>query len=932
MELFLNPWSMILGGLLISAPIIIHLINRIRYKRVEWAAMEFLLEAMKRNKRKLILEQLLLLLLRIFLVLLTGFLVARFVGETLGRGAGSSGFHYLLLDDSLSMTDRWTEPNGETSSFKVAVEETKKIARKLSQANGVQQMRIVLLSDPASVVFEGSINEQAIEELSLKLDALKPGFLHRDALKGMETAGEYFNGIQVGTKTLHLAGDFREVDWSVGPDKEKLRQGVDRLLEAGVNLSLVDVAHPYRGENRQLTIHHDNLSVVDFRAESRLAAEGVAVEFSVGIQNFGAADKKTFLHVKIDGQEDFGASQPVDSLPSGQRTEKRFSLILTRKNKPAGAALKSSDKSDERDRKLRMDREFVRIRAEITEDEKTGILSDNARELVLEVRSRVPVLVVDGAGADGRLPGGDSFHVEFALAAARAYEVEHRSIDDLEKADLEIYPSIYLLNIPEIKSERVINKLRTFVERGGGLVWFLGDRSKPVFFNNLFEKEKGLFPLLLADKPTDALPEAIRSEMKQRDEQPKIMFPSPDHPVIFGLSRNQSAMRFLLIDRYFQARPRFTYDPSGNATEEIILLSNRKWNDDGQRDSYKERARGLLGRIPYDDPAQEKFQKLLRKHERAIKESLAADSQYRVGQALEALLNDPGDAAQNIPGMKEFWAQPSLRPLAREYEEFRKNILFGDPLAIARKLGKGKVAAILTPAGTKPTVPGVTDGWNEWGAGSPVSWSYPVFIMDLQRYLSSEGSDRNKIVGDELKLSLDSTRYQPRVSGSYQLMEVSSTPGASAGANPVRIAEQPLVQREGLLDFTFNQTAKPGSWFFEFFPNAPPDGKDTPATEVEAYAFNVDAQAEGDLRRTSREKLEANRFASDPRAGKIALWSPGDNYDSLKNRSPDASESPWLYLLFLIILIAEQALAVHLSYHLRGSEKAPLTLARSLGV
>ena len=133
--------------------------------------------------------------------------------------------------------------------------------------------------------------------------------------------------------------------------------------------------------------------------------------------------------------------------------------------------------------------------------------------------------------------------------------------------------------------------------------------------------------------------------------------------------------------------------------------------------------------------------------------------------------------------------------------------------------------------------------------------------MDLQRFLSSEGSDRNKIVGDELKLSLDSTRYQPRVSGSYQLMEVSSTPGASAAANPVRIAEQPLVQREGLLDFTFNQTAKPGSWFFEFSPNAPPDGKDTPATEVEAYAFNVDAQAEGDLRRTSREKLEANPSA-----------------------------------------------------------------------
>jgi len=924
---------MILGGLLISAPIIIHLINRIRYKRVEWAAMEFLLEAMKRNKRKLILEQLLLLLLRIFLVLLTGFLVARFVGETLGRGAGQAGFHFLILDDSLSMADRWTDQNGESSSFKVACEEAKKIARKISQANGVQQLRMVLISDPVTPIFEGTINEQTLEELAIRLDALKPGFLHRDALKGLEVAGEYFGGVQVGQKNLHLATDFRDIDWSIGPDKEKLRLALDRLLEAGVNLSLVDVAHPFRGENRQLTIHHDNLSIVDFNADSRLAAEGVSVDFAVGIQNFGASDKKTFLHIKVDGQEDFGASQPIDSLPSGQRTEKRFSLILTRKTKPSGGALKSSDKTEERDRKLRMDREFVRVRAEITEDEKTGILSDNAREIVLEVRSRVPVLVVDGAGTEGRLPGGDSFHIEFALAAARAYEVEHRTIDDLEKADLEIYPSIYLANIPEIKSPKVIAKLRAFVEAGGGLVWFLGDRTKPAFFNNLFEKENALFPLLIADKPTDALTDAFRMEMKQRDEQPKIMFPSPDHPVVAGLSRNLGAMRFLLIDRYFQARPRFTWDPSGNATEEIILLANRKWNDDNQRESYKERARNLLARIPFDDPAQEKFQKTLRKHERTIKESLASDSQYKAGLALEVLLNDLGDPAQNISGMKEFWAQPSLRTLAREFEEFRKSILFGDPLAVSRKLGKGKVTAFLTPAGTKPTVPGVIDGWNEWGAGSPVSWSYPVLIMDLQRFLSSEGSERNKIVGEELKIAFDPVRYQPRVAGSYQLLEVSSNPGQAVATNPIRINEQPLVQREGSLDFTFNQTSKPSSWFFDFFPNVPAEGIEAPPTEIQAFAFNVDSQVEGDLRRTSREKLEANRFASDPRAGKVSLWSPGDNYDSLKNRIPDASESPWLYLIFLIILIAEQALAVHLSFHMRGSDKLPMpSLARGVGI
>ena len=43
--MFTNPFAMMLGGLLILSPIIIHLINRIRYKRVRWAAMEFLLKA-----------------------------------------------------------------------------------------------------------------------------------------------------------------------------------------------------------------------------------------------------------------------------------------------------------------------------------------------------------------------------------------------------------------------------------------------------------------------------------------------------------------------------------------------------------------------------------------------------------------------------------------------------------------------------------------------------------------------------------------------------------------------------------------------------------------------------------------------------------------------------------------------------------------------
>ena len=65
LSLFANPFAMLAGVLLISSPIIIHLINRMRFKRIRWAAMEFLLKSQKRNRRKLIIEQMILLLLRI---------------------------------------------------------------------------------------------------------------------------------------------------------------------------------------------------------------------------------------------------------------------------------------------------------------------------------------------------------------------------------------------------------------------------------------------------------------------------------------------------------------------------------------------------------------------------------------------------------------------------------------------------------------------------------------------------------------------------------------------------------------------------------------------------------------------------------------------------------------------------------------------------
>src|SRR5436190_10117869 len=117
LSLFQNPFFLVAGAALISAPIIIHLINRMRFKRIRWAAMEFLLKAQKRNRRRLIIEQLILLALRCILEALVGLLVARFVGFSFADIGSKQAMHIVLLDDTLSMNDQWKEGDTTKSAF-----------------------------------------------------------------------------------------------------------------------------------------------------------------------------------------------------------------------------------------------------------------------------------------------------------------------------------------------------------------------------------------------------------------------------------------------------------------------------------------------------------------------------------------------------------------------------------------------------------------------------------------------------------------------------------------------------------------------------------------------------------------------------------------------------------------------------------------------
>src|SRR4051812_28789933 len=94
----------IAGVIAASVPVIIHLLNRRRFRTIEWAAMKFLMEAVRRNRRMMRLRDLLLLALRTLALALFGLALARpfFAGSS--TAAPNQPIHaVVVVDNSLSM-------------------------------------------------------------------------------------------------------------------------------------------------------------------------------------------------------------------------------------------------------------------------------------------------------------------------------------------------------------------------------------------------------------------------------------------------------------------------------------------------------------------------------------------------------------------------------------------------------------------------------------------------------------------------------------------------------------------------------------------------------------------------------------------------------------------------------------------------------------
>lgn len=100
---FLHPILAAAAVACVAVPIIIHILMRRRRKPVMWAAMRFLLEAYRQHRRRLRLEQLLLLAARCLVIALAGLAIARpLLGQAGLLGGRGAVTLYLLIDNGLA--------------------------------------------------------------------------------------------------------------------------------------------------------------------------------------------------------------------------------------------------------------------------------------------------------------------------------------------------------------------------------------------------------------------------------------------------------------------------------------------------------------------------------------------------------------------------------------------------------------------------------------------------------------------------------------------------------------------------------------------------------------------------------------------------------------------------------------------------------------
>ena len=457
------------GAAAMAAPILIHLLSRRRFKRIRWAAMDFLIDAERRNRRRIRMEDWILLALRCLAVFLLGLMLARPfvspVGLAAALGAAQRTERIFVLDDSFSMA--YEAPDG--TPFDRARRAVRRIIDAVRSETPDDTVTILRMSDAADPLESGTfLNEAQTTELFERLEALTVSQHSIDpsaVIKGVVDVLDRNPGVT--NAAVYFLSDFQRKDWSPDESLASTEQDKPSLLaplaqwagdDRGLRIVLIDV-----GQEQPA-----NTAVTRLEVRSGRLIAGTVGSVHATVANFSDQDRD---HVPL--------LVTVGNLAQPSKTIRR---LMSRQTAT-----------------LDLEVEFLQagydaLRVELSPD---ALPIDNVRHVAVEVAGAIRILIVNGE------PSSDAYDDEVTfLATALRPEGELVSgnetviVDEaeLDNVNLSDFHLVILANVYRI-SDPMIESLEGFVRRGGGLLIFLGDQVDPDLYNAaLYRSGSGLLP------------------------------------------------------------------------------------------------------------------------------------------------------------------------------------------------------------------------------------------------------------------------------------------------------------------------------------------------------------------------------------------------------------------------------------------------------
>lgn len=547
---FLYP-SLTWAFLLVLVPLLIHLINLLRQRRIQWAAMEFLLQSNKKHRRWVWLKQLILLLLRMFVIAVVIAMLAGLVTRDQASFLGAQPtHHFILLDDSLSMADRTSSGR----AFDMANQALRRIAEQLASQPADHKVTLIRFSEATkssgSVQGAGSIVEslaelnavtvdsdfvETMEETRRKLDIVELAVGPTGAL---EMVDRLMKNAAEPHLVAYLVSDFRAKEWDQSAELKELLRAVRK------NDSELHLIRCVAGQNQ-------NLAIIEVEPDRGTLAAGVPLLVNIQVRNFGP-DPAQQVAIRVSAR-----SYPSDALVADHQVKETQISTLTIDEIPAGEVAT-------RQAQLKFDRAGQHIVAASLGSD--ALVEDNVSRCLIDIPAVVPVLIVDGS-ADG----DEAYYLESVFAPGRIVTGinpvarDPSYLRDVTDNELQQYAAIYLLNVERLDAKAVAG-LSRYVRSGGGLGMFAGPNTDPAFLLEMYANGEGLFPL--------AVQTARNNRRPNGDETPDLQV--NDHPIFRALvdsgGESRPLARLIRIDRFLGVDP--DWQP-GESPKSTILATVR---------------------------------------------------------------------------------------------------------------------------------------------------------------------------------------------------------------------------------------------------------------------------------------------------------------------------------------------------------------------